>query len=80
MDVNTELAFKDFSDIVLDEKVMQIFQKGENIGITLAESPLIRKAMVRKQPKNIEDLAIVLSIIRPAAKDAKDAKKAIWNL
>ena len=76
MDVNTELAFKDFSDIVLDEKVMQIFQKGENIGITLAESPLIRKAMVKKQPKNIEDLAIVLSIIRPAAKDAKDAKDA----
>ena len=72
MSVNRELAFKDFSKICIDPVVMSLFQKGNNIGITLAESPLIRKAMMKILPKNINDLAIVLSIIRPAAKDERE--------
>ena len=44
---------------------------GDNIGITLAESPLIRKCFIKIKPKCINDVAICLSLIRPAAKDAR---------
>ena len=43
----------------------------EIIQITLEETPLMRKALLLIKPKSIMDLAICLSIIRPAAKDAK---------
>ena len=82
LDINKELAFLDFQNIVIDDNVMQIFNKGEDIGITLGESPLIRKAMMNIQPKNISDLAKVLAIIRPAAKDSASsylAKEEIHN-
>ena len=48
-----------------------MLQNGDNIGITLAESPLMRKAMMMIKPKSIKDIAIRLAIIRPAAKDAR---------
>jgi DNA polymerase III alpha subunit len=54
-----------------DEATSQMFAKGDNIGITLAESPLIRKAFIQVQPKNIEEVAICLSLIRPAATEAR---------
>ena len=73
MTINKELAFKDFNDIEIDNNVMNVFKTGDNIGITLAESPLIRKAMIELKPNSIKDLAIVLSIIRPASKDAKNS-------
>ena len=68
--VDKSLAFKDFNKISIDENVMNLFRKGENIGITLAESPLIKKAMVTVSPKNISDLSLILAIIRPAAKES----------
>lgn len=68
-EVNPELAFKDFANIDVDENVMKIFSSGKNIGITLAESPLIKKAMMEINPTSISDLALILAIIRPAAKD-----------
>ena len=71
-EVNPELAFKNFKDITVDNNVMELFQKGRNIGITLSESPLIKKAMIEIQPKNISDLALMLAIIRPAAKEVND--------
>ncbi len=43
-----------------------MLQWGNNIGITFAESPLMRLAFLKY------DLAVCLSIIRPAAKDAKN--------
>ena len=61
----------DFTDCEFDEKTYNMLQSGKNIGITLAESPLMRKAMLKIQPKNISDLAKCLAIIRPAAKDAR---------
>jgi len=70
-DIDKNLAFKDFTEIEIDPKVMELFCKGINIGITLAESPLIKKAMMEIKPKNISDLALILAIIRPAAKDVE---------
>ena len=72
MYVDKDLSFKDFSKITLDNKVLDLFKKGDNIGITLAESPLIRKAMINLAPNSIHDLAVTLAIIRPAAKDEKE--------
>ena len=61
----------DFSDCPYDEKTYKLLQSGDNIGITLAESPLMKKALMKIKPKNISDIAICLAIIRPAAKDAR---------
>ena len=41
--------YKDFSidNIVFDKKTYDLLSNGDNIGITLAESPLIRKAFIK---------------------------------
>ena len=69
MYINKEI---DFMDCPYDRETYKLLQKGDNIGITLAESPLIRKAMIKIKPKSIDDIAKCLAIIRPAAKDARD--------
>ena len=61
----------DFTDCPYDKDTYQLLQSGNNIGITLAESPLMRKALMNVKPKSIKDLAICLAIIRPAAKDTR---------
>lgn len=43
-----------------------------NIGITYAESPGIRKLFIQFKPKCIEDIAMVLALIRPAASSQKN--------
>ena len=68
---NLELC--DFTNITDDPKTYQLLSSGNNIGITLAESPLMRKALMNVKPKNIEELAVCLAIIRPAAKDARNS-------
>jgi len=64
------IPFEEFS---YDQKTFDMLKRGDNIGIILAESPLIRKAFIKIKPKSIHDLAICLSIIRPAAMDAKNS-------
>lgn len=63
----------DFNDpkIINDSLTAELLSRGDNIGITLAETPLMRKALKLIKPKNIHDVAICLSIIRPAAQEAK---------
>ena len=61
----------DFNSHVGDEATIALLCSGNNVGITLAETPLMKKALILVQPKTIMDLAICLAIIRPAAKDAK---------
>ena len=61
----------DFSYCPYDEKTYKLLGKGKNIGITLAESALMRKALMKIKPKSIKEIAICLAIIRPAAKDAR---------
>lgn len=61
----------DFDTHMDDEKTAELLASGKNIGITLAESPLIRKTLRELKPKSVHDIAICLSIIRPAAKEAR---------
>lgn len=68
-----------FEEPILDEQVFEMLGKGDNIGVTLAESPLMRRTLLKVKPKTIEDLALCLAIIRPAAKDARGLELAEIN-
>jgi len=50
-----------------DFRVQKMFEKGLNIGITFGESRGMRKLFMEMKPKNINDVAIALALIRPAA-------------
>lgn len=56
-----------------DEATSNLISCGDNIGITLAESPLMRKAMLKIRPKCLDDVAACMAIIRPTAKEARDS-------
>ena len=62
------ISFEEFN---YDQLTFDMLEKGDNIGIILAESPLMRRAFIKIKPKSIYDLAVCLSIIRPAAIDAR---------
>ena len=64
----------DFDANPCDEKTSALLCRGDNVGITLAESPLMRKALYDFQPKCMEDVSMCLAVIRPAAKDARGEK------
>jgi DNA polymerase III alpha subunit len=50
-----------------DMKVWTYLSKGENLGLTHAESPAMKKILRLIKPKSIEELALCLAIIRPGA-------------
>jgi len=60
-----------FEEFNYDEKTFSMLHAGDNIGITLAESPLMRQAFMKIKPTTLYDLAVCLSIIRPSARDAR---------
>jgi hypothetical protein len=60
-----------FEDFFFDKKTFDMLHRGDNIGIILGESPLMRIAFMTIKPKNLYDLAVCLAIIRPAAKEAR---------
>ena len=60
-----------FEEFVYDKQTFDMLHRGDNIGIILGESPLMRKAFMKIKPRCLHDLAICLAIIRPAAKDAR---------
>ena len=62
----------DFDKHIGDIETIDLLCRGENIGLTLAETPIMRKALLLIQPKTINELAICISIIRPAASEAKN--------
>lgn len=61
-----------FEEFIYDKETFDMLHSGDNIGITLAESPLMRIAFMKFKPNSLHDLAVCLSIIRPAAKDARN--------
>ena len=61
-----------FEEFEYDKLTFDMLARGDNVGIILGESPLIRKAFMKIKPKNIYDLAVCISIIRPAAIDARE--------
>ena len=64
----TSIPFEEFT---YDKPTFDMLHRGDNIGIILAESPLMRKAFLQVKPTDLYGLAICLSIIRPAALDAR---------
>lgn len=63
----------DFDSHMDDAATAALFARGDNIGITLAESPLMRRTLLQLKPRNVHDIAKCLAIIRPAAKKARTA-------
>ena len=68
-----EISFEN-DNYIGEPKTVHMLQRGDNVGITLAESPLMRKAFMKLKPKTLHDMAICLSIIRPAASQARQAE------
>lgn len=56
-----------------DELTSQLLSTGNNMGITIAESPAMRKIFTSMKPKNRSDVAFALALLRPAA--AADGNK-----
>jgi DNA polymerase III alpha subunit len=50
-----------------DDNITKLFETGNNLGLTFAESPAMRKVLSIVKPKNIQDVAMCLALIRPAA-------------
>lgn len=50
-----------------DAATERIFERGWNLGITFGESRGMRKLFMEMKPKNVNDIAIALALIRPAA-------------
>ena len=57
-----------------DEKTLDIFRNGDNIGLTHSESRAMMKVFRTMQPTTINEIAIALALIRPAA--SKNYQKA----
>lgn len=61
-----------------DELTSDLLSNGDNMGITIAESPAMRKIFTSMQPKNRMDVAFALALLRPAAA-AEGNKDKILN-
>ncbi|MDB4489940.1 hypothetical protein N9045_00340 [bacterium] len=61
-----------------DEKTSRLLSDGDNMGITIAESPAMRKIFTSMKPKNRSDVAFALALLRPAAA-AEGNKDKILN-
>jgi DNA polymerase III alpha subunit len=57
-----------------DKKIQQLFANGDTIGLTFGESRGMRNIFMAMKPKNMEEVAIGLALIRPAA--ANHGRKA----
>jgi len=62
-----------------DIKVFNFLSNGNNIGIVYGESRAMRKALICIKPRNIQDIALALAIIRPVARDVKTAYFKDYN-
>lgn len=59
-----------------DALTERIFAKGLTLGVTFGESRGMRKLFVEMEPHNVEEVAIALALIRPAA--AAEGRKQIF--
>lgn len=62
-----DISNKSLLEYSNDPKVYEMLHQGNNIGITFGESPAMKKAFCGIKPKSIQDIALCLAIIRPAA-------------
>lgn len=59
---------------ISDERTLELFSKGDNIGLTHSESRAMMKVFKIMSPRSIKEIAIALALIRPAA--SKNFQKA----
>jgi DNA polymerase III alpha subunit len=59
-----------------DAQTERIFAKGHTFGVTFGESRGMRRLFVEMEPHNVEEIAIALALIRPAA--AAEGRKQIF--
>jgi error-prone DNA polymerase len=59
-------------------RIRSLFCEGENIGITFGESRGMRRIFADMRPRNINEIAIALALIRPAAAEG-GRKRAFIN-
>ena len=71
IEINPEVAIESFT--FDDPKVYEALSNGDNLGITYAESRGMNKIFTLLKPNKLEDIAITLALIRPAA--AKNGQK-----
>ena len=64
--VNLRLEDPPFTD-----RMKYLFARGDNIGLTLAESPLSRGEHKTKKPESVEAVAACMALIRPAARKSE---------
>ncbi len=57
-----------------DAAVVDLFRRGDTVGLTFGESRGMRRIFMEMCPRTLEDVAIALALIRPAA--AADGRKA----
>ena len=50
-----------------DSLTEDLFARGENLGVTFGESRGMRKLFMELRPHTMEDVAVALALIRPAA-------------
>ena len=69
-------AFPQDLDLNLDKppftpKMKELFENGHNLGLTLAESSLIRSEFKLQKPTSVDDIAACLSLINPLLDNQK---------
>ena len=64
-------------DVSLD--IQKMLADGDNIGLTFAESPAMRKQFMKIKPKHIDDIAYCLAVIRPATSEDKVEEALIYD-
>lgn len=57
-----------------DINITKLFIRGNNIGLTFAESPAMRKILACVKPKTPMDVAFCLALVRPAAANGSKTK------
>ena len=63
-----------------DSNITKLFTRGNNFGLTFAESPAMRKILACVKPKNPMDVAFCLALVRPAAASGAKSKAILdWE-
>ena len=64
----------DLENYIPCEKTFELFAKGNNVGLIIAESVLMKRAFTKFKPKTFEEISNCLAIVRPLAKFTRDNK------
>ncbi len=62
-----DISTQPIEDYPYDMNVFSLFERGDTIGLTYAESRGMSKIFREMRPQNIDDIACALALIRPAA-------------